>query len=105
MPGPSYQAAYGATDFMDLFVEGAPWSEGLGGLGVFQFYFGWVLAAEPQELAGDVGFLNAHGVAIAVEVPALELQPTCGAGAEGFVEDPVRITVDTLDAITVAVGA
>ena len=104
MPGPPNQVTFGADDYMDLFESGAPWAAGLADLGVFQFYFAWVLGADPADLDKAVDFLTAEGIAIAVEVPALQIG-TCGAGAEGFVPDPVGITNDVIDAIEDAGGA
>ncbi len=83
----------GSTDFESLFTDGAAWSRTAARTSVFGLYAGWVSSgtgqganqASDQVLQEMVTFLNAHGMSIELEAPALQALATCGAGVEGYV--------------------
>ena len=75
----------GSQDFLGLFEENAAWPRAMAHVGVVGMYAGWIAAAGDQELQRVVAFLNAHGMGIEIEAPALQAQPTCGSGVEGYV--------------------
>lgn len=75
----------GATDFLALFQENAPWPLAAAHTQVFGMYAGWITAASDPELQSVVAFLNAHNVGIEIEAPALQAQASCGSGVEGYV--------------------
>lgn len=95
---------YGATDYMALFDDDAPWLGARERLDVFQFYFGWLLQAAAEDIDTAVDFLTGHGIAIAIEAPALTRQQDCGINGEGWVEDAVAGTVQVIDAVVAAGG-
>ncbi len=78
-------AGYGSLDFASLFEAGAPWPRALAQTKVVGLYAGWVADADDSTLDPVISFLNAHGIAIELEAPALQALPTCGTGIEGYV--------------------
>ena len=74
----------GSRDFLALFQAGAAWPRAMAHVGVMGMYAGWIAAASDQELQRTVAFLNAHGMGIEIEAPALQATPTCGSGVEGY---------------------
>jgi hypothetical protein len=81
----------GSTDYAALFAPNNQWPQVAAHTGTFGLYAGWVLAAGDPVLASTVAFLNAHGMGIELEAPALQARATCGSGVEGYV--PVHQTV------------
>jgi len=75
----------GSQDFLALFQKHAAWPRAMAHVGVVGLYAGWILAAGDQELRQVVAFLNAHGMGIEIEAPALQARPDCGTGVEGYV--------------------
>ncbi|MGD9932394.1 MAG: PKD domain-containing protein [Dehalococcoidia bacterium] len=103
--GPGVQIAFGHPDYEDLFNGAGQWDVARGQVDVFQLYWEWVTKVSPAEVASAVQFLEGSGIAIAVEVPALQWQtagPVCGVIGEGWVEDHVAITLEVLDRIDAA---
>jgi hypothetical protein len=84
----------GSSDFLALFQANAPWPRTMARTKVIGLYAGWVLFATDQELQLIVGFLNAHGMGIELESPALQALPTCGTGVEGYV--PWKLSIHDL---------
>src|SRR6202790_3632725 len=74
----------GSRDFLGLFQANAAWPRAMAHVGVMGMYAGWIAAASDQELQRTVAFLNAHGMGIEIEAPALQATPTCGSGVEGY---------------------
>ncbi|HYL05571.1 MAG TPA: hypothetical protein VE075_06005 [Thermoanaerobaculia bacterium] len=75
----------GSQDFLALFKRNAAWPRAMAHVGVVGMYAGWIIAAGDQELHQVVAFLNGHGMGIEIEAPALQAQPACGSGVEGYV--------------------
>ena len=104
--------SFGATDYMSLFQEDAPWTQARDRVDVFQFYFAWLMEAPPADIATAVSFLQAHEIAIAIEASPLRAQDTalgdpetCGMGSESWIEDPVGWTLEALQAVDDAGGS
>ena len=74
----------GSRDFLALFQANAAWPRAMAHVGVVGMYAGWITAASDQALQETVAFLNAHEMGIEIEAPALQAQPTCGSGVEGY---------------------
>src|ERR1700724_3911765 len=75
----------GSKDFRALFQRNAAWPRAMAHVGVVGMYAGWIATVSDQELRHTVAFLNAHHMGIEIEAPALQAQPTCGSGVEGYV--------------------
>jgi hypothetical protein len=75
----------GSNDFRALFQKNAAWPRAMAHVSVVGMYAGWIATVSDQELRQTVAFLNAHGMGIEIEAPALQAQPTCGSGVEGYV--------------------
>ena len=84
---PSGTHGYAGNDFFNLFPSqghAVPWSKSLSRLTAFQLFGGWLddvradgtvnnpMAATDAELDRVIDFLREHGVALAVELPALQ---------------------------------
>ncbi|MEZ4481913.1 MAG: PKD domain-containing protein [Dehalococcoidia bacterium] len=103
--GPGVQVGFGHPDFQDLFNGVGQWDIARGQVDVFQLYWEWVTKVPPADVVEAVQFLEAAGIQVAVEVPALQWQtagPVCGVTGEGWVEDHVAIALEVLDRIDAA---
>jgi hypothetical protein len=75
----------GSRDFAALFARRSAWPRAMAHVGVVGMYAGWIASVSDQELQHTVAFLNAHGMGIEIEAPALQAPATCGSGVEGYV--------------------
>jgi hypothetical protein len=90
----------GSLDFMDLFAEGAPWTQAAQHVQIFNLFGGWVahFPWEPPEATDDellqiIADLNRRAIAIGFEASPLVATDECGQGIEGFFgpEEGLRI--------------
>ncbi|MBV8365193.1 MAG: hypothetical protein JO194_01720 [Candidatus Eremiobacteraeota bacterium] len=86
----------GAVDFLALFQSDASWADVAAHTAVFGLYAGWVLSIDDPTLAQAASFLNAHHMAVELEVPSLQATAACGNGVEGFVPNFLTVHDVTL---------
>lgn len=103
-PAAPFQEGYGSYDAQQAFESAMGWDQASARVDVVKFYPGWVQYVTPQQLRAAVQGLQARGIAIAVEFPALRYDGVCGAGVEGFVPDPQGLALDILGRIQAAGG-
>lgn len=85
MPTHAGRPYIGSDDFMDLFVEDAPWQEAAQSIQVFKFYGEWVAYhATDAQLRQAFTDVQRRGLAVALEAGPLDPPPECGEGIESF---------------------
>ena len=95
-PGAGPPGDNGSADYAELFAPDAPWPHAASRTSVFGIYAGAVVGMNDGQLHAMVDFLNAHGMTIELEAPALQALATCGSGVEGYVPYGTSLPAYTL---------
>jgi hypothetical protein len=74
----------GEDDTQDLFEPGAPWAVAMSHTNVIAFTPWWLTLMTDADITQAVAWMDAHGVAMALEIEGLPADPACSGGIEGF---------------------
>ncbi len=89
--GPWIRQTATPTDFMQLFLDDAPWTNAAANVKVFKVAAPFAIAATDEQLMRMFVSLKKHNIAFALETQMLPVGPNgCGQGVEGYM-DPIGL--------------